>query len=273
MRDEQCAAYEEYLYGLGLAPKTIDVYARHVHRATLWANSRGGRVVDLTAREVAEFTSTVPNSASTRRHLRTALTHYWRMRGRRDAPVRAVRVPPKPRGRSRALEIDDARALVKAAIGWHPEGLAVLFGMYMALRRAEIATTRWDRFSPDLDWYTVIGKGDVEATLPVHPALRDELVLHRSAYVWLFPGSRNRAHVTPTTVWLWTRKVGSAAGIGDRLTTHELRHTALATANDATGDLRATQAFARHARPETTAIYTRATTERLTAVVNSLDYG
>ena len=39
----------------------------------------------------------------------------------------------------------------------------------------------------------------------------------------------------------------------------ELPIQAIATANDATGDLRATQDFARHAHPETTAIYTRTT--------------
>lgn len=51
-----------------------------------------------------------------------------------------------------------------------------------------------------------------------------------------------------------------------------LRHTALATANDATRDLRAVQEFARHARPETTALYTRVTARRLMEVAMSIDY-
>jgi len=212
-----------------------------------------------------------PDTNSSRKQLRTALKHYWTMSGRIDPPARAVRVPPKPRGICRAIEPDDARILVKTALGWHPQGLAVLFGLYMALRAGEIASARWDRFSPEFDWYTVTGKGDVTATIPVHPVLCAELAGYQSAYVYLFPGSRRRAYVTATTVWQWTRDVAVEAGIG-QIQTHQLRHTALATANDATGDLRATQAFARHARPETTAIYTRATAARLRAVVDALDY-
>jgi len=53
---------------------------------------------------------------------------------------------------------------------------------------------------------------------------------------------------------------------------HELRHTALATALDRTKDLRAVMTFAGHARPETTAGYTRTTRKRLEAVVAAIDY-
>ena len=88
---------------------------------------------------------------------------------------------------------------------------------------------------------------------------------------YLFPGHCCRPHVTPTTVWHWVRKVSNAAGIGD-ITTHQLRHTALATANDNLGDLRAVMEFARHMRPEVTAGYTRTTKQQLEMVVGSLDY-
>lgn len=259
-------AYRNYLVGLGLAPRTIGVYASYVERAI----AAGIDLETATPIEVAEYAESFPNTASTRRQIRTSFTHYWAMI-ERDGPVKAIRVPPKPRGRCRALEPEQARVLVKTAIGWDPHGLAVLFGLYLALRRAEIAALRWDRFDPQLEWYTVTGKGDVTAALPVHPVLRGELEQRRSGYVWLFPGSRRRAHVTPTTVWLWTKEVAQRAGI-DHLQTHQLRHTAIATANDATGDLRAAQEFARHARPETTAIYTRATAARLQAIVGALDY-
>ena len=264
-------AYTSHLYGLGLAPHSIRIYIRHLRRAIDGMAAAGTTLETATPEEIALYAATVPNSNSSRRQLRTTLKHYWTMTGRIDPPARAVRVPPKPRGICRAIEPDDARILVKTSLGWHPNGLAVLFGLYMALRAGEIASARWDRFDPDFEWYTVLGKGDVTATLPVHPILRGELEGHQSAYVYLFPGSRRRAHVTPTTVWQWTRDVGTEVGL-NHLHTHQLRHTALATANDATGDLRATQSFARHARPETTAIYTRTTATRLRAVVDALDY-
>lgn len=50
------------------------------------------------------------------------------------------------------------------------------------------------------------------------------------------------------------------------------RRTALATANDNTGNLRAVQNLARHSRPETTSRYTRTKERTLRAVVESIDY-
>ncbi|HJQ94582.1 MAG TPA: hypothetical protein VJ935_02600 [Acidimicrobiia bacterium] len=50
-------------------------------------------------------------------------------------------------------------------------GTAVLAGLYLALRISEMASMRWDGF--DLERYTVTGKEDYTATLPVHPRLRD----------------------------------------------------------------------------------------------------
>lgn len=64
----------------------------------------------------------------------------------------------------------------------------------------------------------------------------------------------------------------SRSAIGEVVAPHRLRHTAIATLNDRTGDLRTAQAFARHASPETTVIYTRFPRRRLVAAVEALDY-
>lgn len=160
--------------------------------------------------------------------------------------------------------------MVKVALGWHPEGLATLLAMYLALRRTEIAVAEWERFDHNLGWYRVLGKGSKTADLPVHQVLIAELVQRRGTG-YLFPGSRGRAHVTPTTVWLWVGKVCHEAGL-DHIPPHRLRHTALATANDRLGDLRAVQTFARHSKPETTAGYTRTRLRQLQNVSAALDY-
>ena len=73
------------------------------------------------------------------------------------------------------------------------------------------------------------------------------------------------------TIWNWVQEVACEAGIGE-IGVHQLRHTALATANDETGDLRSVQTFARHADPATTSGYTRTTNARLVSVVEALDY-
>ena len=154
--------------------------------------------------------------------------------------------------------------MVKAAKGWHPEGTAVLLGMYLALRREEIAKARWDRFDEFYTWYTVQGKFDATDTLPVHPVLRDQVSAVRLMVKgeWLFPGSRGRERVTEMTINVWTDKVAAAAGLG-HVHPHQMRHTAIAMVNDETGDLRTAQVFARHKRLESTQIYTRTTKEKL----------
>ena len=209
---------------------------------------------------------------SLRGQLRCSLKHYYEWQDRMNAPLRAVRVPPQPQMVNKALEVEEAKALVETARGWWPEGTAVLFGMYLALRREEIAKAEWERFDEDMDWYTVTGKNSKTATLPVHPALADELASRRgSGYV--FPGRPGvRDHVSPVTVWAWTSQVAKAAGLG-HVRTHQLRHTSLTTALDNTENLRAVMEFARHERPQTTAGYTRTTKEQLRRVSDALDFG
>jgi len=219
---------------------------------------------------LAGYVDTLAAGYSTRRHFRTALAAYWQML-EVDGPIRVVRVPSKPRGRCRALDEDDARAMVKAAVGWYPQGLAALFGFYLALRSAEIACVQLSRFDAEFAWYTVTGKGDVTATLPVHLTLAAEM---RNTHVtdWVFPGSQGRQHVTAATIWNWVREVASQAGVEEQVWPHRLRHTALATANDNTGDLRSVADFARHRDPTVTMIYTRTTETNLRKVADSLEY-
>jgi integrase len=172
----------------------------------------------------------------------------------------------------RAIEEDQARDVVKMATGWWPEGTVVLVGLYLALRRFEIAKMEWSRFSDDLAWYTVTGKYSKTATLPVHPHLQEELAPYMALGTrWVFPGRYDGRHVNAATIWDWTIRVGRAAGL-DHLKPHELRHTSLATANDRTGNLRAVQTFARHSKPSTTSGYTRTTASRLREVSDALDY-
>jgi site-specific recombinase XerD len=263
--------YVDYLLAQGLSPKTVGEYQRKIRQSLEWCSNHRISLFSATPSDLVGLASIVPASASSRRQLRSALQHWWDWMGRPDPPVKAIRVPRKPPGRCRALEPAQARDLVKHAIGWHPEGLAVLLGMYAALRVAEIASSRWDRI--DGDTLTVMGKGDRTRYLPIHPVLGSELdTAHkRSRSEWLFPGSRGRPYVTTATVWGWCKTVAAGVGI-EGMQTHQLRHSCLATMNDGTGDLRATQEFAGHARPETTSIYTRVTAQRLTDAVLALDY-
>ena len=169
----------------------------------------------------------------------------------------------------KALEPDDARTLARAARArGDRKGLAVLLGLYEGLRREEIASTRWD--ARDGDWLTVIGKGAKTRTIPVHPVVSSALDDFERSSEWVFPG-RDQGHVSTASVWNWIRSVALEAGIGP-VRPPWLRHTALATANDVTKDLRTVQHLAGHARSSTTEGYTRATKMRLQEAVQAIDY-
>lgn len=261
--------FREYLASIGLSPRSISIYEREAARAISVLADEGYDLATAPPTVLAAYADRFPKTASSRKMIRSTFKHYWAHIGRPNPPVGAIRVPPRRRMVCRAVEEDDARILAKAARArGDSAGLATALALFMALRRREIAELRWEHFHDG--WLTVTGKGDVTASIPIHPVVAELLENQERHGPWLFPG-RFGGPVTPATIWDWIRKLSNEAGVVG-MTPHRGRHTALATANDATGDLRAVQAFARHAKPETTAGYTRATNRRLQAVVAAIDY-
>lgn len=259
------------LLGLGLAPRSAQLYARTIQSADRYFAGEGWDLAAATVEQVAEYAATKPLTFGSRSLLRIALGHYWSFADHPRPPVRAIRCPPKPAMVCKALDHDDARILAKAARARRDRmGLAVLLGLYQGMRREEIATARPDAISAD-GWWTVIGKGAKSRTIPVHHVVAESLTDEPRPGPWLFPGRAPGSHVSTASIWNWVREVADDAGVG-LIKPHWLRHTALATQNDATGDLRAVQVFAGHARSSTTEGYTRATRAALQRVSRSLDY-
>lgn len=259
----------ERLLGAGLAPRTADSYYRTIRACEWWFDTRGWSLKRATAIQIGVYADTLPNSNASRNILRASLRWYWMFTGRKNPPLAAIRIPTRQRLVCRALEPTDAIVLAgKARARGDDKGLAVMIVLYSALRRSEVAALRWDAFADG--WVTVVGKGNKTASLPLHPELVAVLAAAPRRDAYLFPG-RKGGHVVAATIWSWFRQVAEEAGLGP-VAPHVGRHTALATANDATGDLRGTMEFARHSRPETTIHYTRTTAAKLRAVVESLDY-
>lgn len=266
------------LLGLGLAPRTAYLYARMIDRVLPLLEQRGVDLRSCTPPDMVFVAEQFSRSHSQRQMLRSALLAAWDILERPDPPIRALRVPPRPKARCLALSPEGAQQLEAAAWKLQDEdcGLAVLIGLYAGLRRAEIARLRWEDVLADEhdrpQWFRVRGKGDLEADVPIHPVLAEILGRIRRSSGYLFRGRRPGQPVAPATIWHWTRLVSLSAGMTP-VRTHVLRHTALAEANDRSGDLRAVQEIARHSRPETTAGYTRVNNERLRNVVAMIDYG
>jgi integrase len=258
----------------GLAPKTIAAYLAVLGRAEARLSDMGTSILGASATEVRALAEGWPRTRASRMQLRVALARAWEVAGRPAAPALAVAVPTKPRYRCRALPEPSAAALARtAAAEPGPAGLAVLLGLYAGLRVGEIAALEWGAVSGD-GWLRFVGKGQVSRELPLHPRLAGRLAERRerlgSSSAYVFPG-RFGAHVAAGTVWGWVRRLSRRA-LGVDVAPHELRHTAIATLHDLSGDLRVAQAFAGHARIETTVLYTRLPARRLEAAVAALSY-
>lgn len=258
-----------HLVGIGRAPSTIASYLGALDRAERYFARAGSSLLEAEAEQLVEYAALLPRDRSTRSLTRSALRVYFAVHGRSGDLARAIRVPSKPPMRSRALDPNDAAALACTAASWSgPAGVAVLLGLYLGLRRFEIAQLRFDDFADG--WLSLVGKGERQARLPVPDQVSRAVGSLSRTSIYLFPGT-HRGHVHPATVWSWVDEVARSAGLG-HVTTHQLRHTALTVANDATGDLRAVQEFARHARPETTAGYTRVNEARLRRIGAAISY-
>lgn len=258
------------LFGLGLAPRSVSLYASAIEKALRYFAEQEWDLGRATSEQVASYAGTLLLTFGVRSTVRIALAHYWGFVEHPKPPLKAVRCPPKPAMVCKALDDDDARLLSKVARARHDrQGAAVVLGMYQGMRREEIASCRWDSFD-GRGWMKVVGKGAKSRTIPVHPVTETALSFLPHSSEWVFPG-RIEGHVAPASVWNWVRAVADDAGVG-HVRPHWLRHTCLATQNDNTGDLRSVQHFAGHSRPETTSGYTRATRRRLMAVALSVDY-
>lgn len=264
---------DEYL-GLGKSPRTAYLYARTMQRVVPLLAAAGTDLASCRAPDVARLAEHWPRTHASQGLLRAALQAAWELLGRESWPTRAVRVPPRPDMICRALGDASVRRLEAAAWARRDRrGLAVLAGLYGALRRSEIARLHVGDFRDQDDgrWLRVAGKGERSSWVPVHPVLARAVERTGPHRGWLFPG-RFGGPVHAATIWEWTRQVAADAGLGP-VATHALRHTSLTEMNDRSGDLRAVQSIARHSRPETTAGYTRTRAARMREVVEMVDYG
>ena len=129
MARQSLDGFSSYLTGVGIAERTRAVYVRIVTRFVIFAADEGFSAKDADALELHAYTETLLNTSATRRQHRSALRHWFESTGRTDAPIRAIRVPPKKRGTSRALEPDEASKLARVAVDIdHPGGSMCCLG-------------------------------------------------------------------------------------------------------------------------------------------------
>lgn len=172
--------------------------------------------------------------------------------------LRQVRVP-KRMGR-----IAPDAPVIEATDSASPDVRAmILLARLGGLRVGEVTKVHTDDRDRDEHLLYVIGKGNTERAVPLHPQLEaalDELESIQGPGYY-FPGARG-GHLNLTTVY---KRIKGATGFNP----HSLRHAAATTAYSETRDIRAVQTLLGHANISTTEKYVHVDRTQVTAAAHA----
>jgi integrase/recombinase XerD len=277
----------------GLAPRSIEAYARDLARFTAFAAQQGAREpAALRRAHVAAFALALERAGlAPRSRARTlvAVRRFVRFllaTGVVDEDAaRDVDAPRLPRALPRPLRPDETERLIAAADPSTPLGLrdrAMLEVLYGAgLRVSELVGITLSGLERRAGWLRVRGKGGRERIVPLgEPALaalerwlaegRPGLVRGRaSSGDAVFPTRRGRA-MTRQNFFVRLRALARLAGLPlERVSPHVLRHSFATDLLEGGADLRAVQTLLGHADLSTTQVYTGVSRARLRETVEA----
>jgi integrase/recombinase XerD len=271
----------------GLARKTFEAYACDLAAFVRFATARGVRsVAGIGTTEVrahlADLTARALSPRSQARAL-AAIRGFLRFLARRgdlpDDPARNLRVRRPPARLPRALGAGEVNTLLAQPDEQDRRGLrdrALLELLYACgLRVSETLALRGAQLNLQAGYVTVLGKGGKERVVPLgrpaRAALEAYLARERPRLLsgrpspFVFLGPRGRP-LTRQAVWKLVRRRALAAGLGQRVSPHTLRHTFATHLLGGGADLRVVQTLLGHADIGTTQIYTHVAPQRLREV-------
>ncbi len=261
-------AVREFLTALqterGASPHTLAAYRRDLTGFVTFLG-RGGRAV-ATARvgDLSEYLAALRRrglgARSTARHLSAVRGLYRFLLGsggiRRD-PTEHLEAPRPPRRLPRTLSVEDAAALVEAAL------LELMYAS--GLRASECLTLRLEDLNQAAGYVMATGKGSRQRLVPVGgQALRwvqRYIATSRSGFVkrgdpgLLFLNRYGRP-LSRQGLWAMIKRAARRAGLRASVSPHTLRHSFASHLLERGADLRSVQAMLGHADISTTQIYT-----------------
>jgi integrase/recombinase XerD len=207
-------------------------------------------------------------------------------------------LPRQPRLLPDTLSVDETVRLLEAAGGASPDATptdatptdadgpairnrALLELLYAAgLRVSEALGLDLRDLSAEGGFVRVVGKGDRERLVPVGDVALEWLARYLAwpRPGWLAAGGAVEGpdaplFVTPRggrlarqTAWAIVKRAAAAAGLGDRVSPHTLRHSFATHLLEGGADLRVVQELLGHASISTTQLYTHLTGERIREV-------
>jgi integrase/recombinase XerD len=265
----------------GWSDKTRYRYLTRVKAADRWLRAnRDVSVVWATSKDISAYLFQTKPTPQTRNDVRASLIAFGNFlvaaEWRQDNPALGLPRLPVARAVPKALDLDQAQRLARASAHFSQMHHTMLMVMlYGGFRRDEVRKMEWHLVGEGGKWVTVLGKGNRERQIPVHEEAARLLAGWKLACPsprWVFPSPRNVDQpISTTTMATILRMIGDAAGIKG-LHPHALRHTMATRMLEQTGDLRVVQVFLGHARPETTAIYTKVRPAKLEEASAQLDF-
>jgi len=275
----------------GLAPRTLEAYARDLGRFVSHLERRGvASLADVRREHVTGFVASLERqglSARSRARALVAVRRWLRHAGAAGAagedPCGGVVLPRFDRRLPRVLRPDESAALIDAADPRTPLGLRdramleVLYGS--GLRVSELVGLPLSAVDARAGLLRVRGKGGRERLVPLGaPGLAALLAWLSDGRPQLVrPGSRageavflstRGAPMTRQNFFVRLRELARRAEIDPaRVSPHVLRHAFATDLLEGGADLRAVQAMLGHADLSTTQIYTHVSGARLRETV------
>ena len=203
-------------------------------------------------------------------------------------PSAGVETPRVPAGLPKALTEAEVGSLLDQAEGESAIArrdraiLEVLYGT--GARISEVCALSLGDVDLDAGLLRLFGKGSKERVVPIgrfarvalaqwldeegRGVIAPEQFARRTDADAVFLNARG-GRLGRQGAWAIVRKYGDAAGLGDRLTPHVLRHSCATHMLDHGADIRAVQELLGHASITTTQVYTMVSNDRLFAVYDA----
>lgn len=250
----------------GARANTIEIRLVAVRRA---AAAAGTDPLHLTTWDLRKWLAGYTNANTRNTYYRGVHAFFaWAVAEglREDDPTAAIKSPPVPRGVPRPCRTTDLTLLLAHASG--PVRAMLVLAAFEGLRAGEIAAVRGEDVDLEARTLRVVGKGGVEAVLPLHDAVV-RLARSMPATGYWFPAPLTGGHIRSERVSQLVRAACEAAGVPPH-GAHPLRHWYATNLVRSGTDLRTAQSLMRHASLATTARYVEISDEARRVAVSRL---
>lgn len=253
----------------GLMPRTIYKRCSQMLTWIRWCEDRGG-VLDQTHDDVQRFLDARRIGSRTRYHWISTLHVFyrWAIDHGHTASDPTVKVTRPRLRRSLPRPVSDGDLEVALSMAGPMMRAWVSLWALAGLRCAEVARLRSEDIVSDRTALRVVGKGDKERIVPLHPDVLAALEYHglpRRGYVFVRPqGGPFTPPLVSRTGCAYLRDIGVDA------TPHQFRHWFGTRTYESCKDIRVVQELMGHSSPVVTAVYAAFSEEASRSAVLSL---